>query len=282
MTGEQEQAKRLAERAVETEAHLGLSPSFWPRALLAQFAWYLGRFDEAWVLSEVAWAIEKKAELHPYDRFWSILLHGWQLHERDPPTGRRFAAEAVDLARQLQVPTVLAWSLYLRGTLRRRSDPDAAMIDLREAITVAKLVGANYVEVGSELALVSAMALSAHPDPVETLSRFDQLLERQLDNGDLLRTATTLRQLALHLAEHGHPCPAAVLRAAEVGFPTQPIPAVADPERHESAIRSGDRLLDPATLDECRTEGRSMTIADAARFARNQIQSVRRSIEPLD
>ncbi len=215
--------------------------------------------------SEAAWAIEAEADLAPYDGFWSILLHGWQLHERDPAAARRFADEAVVVARRLQVPTVLAWSLYLRGTVRRRSDPEGAIVDLRESIAVAQVVRANYVEVGAELALVSAMALSVNPDPAETLTRFDKLLERQLQNDDLLRTATTLRQLALHLAERGHSVPRPSSDPPS-GVPHPTDPAVADPERHQAAVRLADQALDPGTLDECRTVGSSMSISEAARF----------------
>jgi predicted ATPase/class 3 adenylate cyclase len=273
-TGDQRRAAHLAEMAIATETRLGLEPTIVTRYLRASTRWYIGRVDEASVRMEEALALHEAQGLDDYDLFMPALLHTWLLHERDPDRARMTTDKLVTMARRIGTPTLEAWALYTRGTLRRRDDPEAAVSDLGRAMAGADAVRAPYLHDGAELALVSTPAATAAADEQETLARFDRLLQRQLDNGDLLRTATTLHQLGLFLAEIGDHQTAAILRAAGETFPSQPLPALRDPERHDAAVRSAELALDRSTLDTCRSEGHDLSIAEAAAAARSRIEAI--------
>ncbi len=140
-------------------------------------------------------------------------------------------------------------------------------------------VRAAYVADGAAAAAVSVMARLGDTDQSVVLRRFQALLARQLDAGDLLRLPTTLRQIALNLAEHGPLGEAAVVLTAETGFPSAPLFATADPDRHATALALIATSLDPTTSRASEALGRSMTITDAARYSQTIIEQLLQAVD---
>lgn len=266
MQGLQDLAAAQSELAIAEEERLSLPTFIYCRIIRVSAAAYQGDIPEGEALWDRHRAIITAAA-EPYDEVWVGVFDNFMQMGTDPAGAVDRARLLIAAAERLGVPTLMAWGLYARGVVMRTVDPSRAVADLDEAVRLASSVRASYCADGAAAAAVSAFALQGHTDQRATLQRFKALLQRQLDAGDQLRIPTTLRQLGLNLAECGRLAEAAVLFAAETTFPSAPLFATADPERHLVALQRITELLDPAVAERCATRGRAMTIIDAARYA---------------
>jgi hypothetical protein len=266
MHGRQDLAAAYADQALAEEQRLGSPPFHGSRTARVAAPAYQGDTASAVELWE-RFRPELITTTDAYDRGWLNVFEAFLLVDRDLARAIATAEAAVSAAEQLGVPTIQAWALYTRGSMLRSTEPARALIDLDRATAIATSVRAWYCADGAATAAVATAGLLGGRDTRVTLQRFEAFLRRQLDADDQLRIPTTLRQLALHLAETGHLKPAAVLLSAETGFPSAPLFTTADPDRHVAAQRLIDQHLDAATRQTCNDRGVAFTIVEAAGYA---------------
>jgi hypothetical protein len=181
-------------------------------------------------------------------------------------SARRRAADLIRRRQATGTPSLRSFAATASATILRRSDPDAALADLRLAIALAR-EGRSLVT--ERIALSEAAALAAQAsNPADALGAIADALGAWQRDGLWRMEWGTLHSLMELLARLGRHWDLLVLDAARQASQTAP-PLVGDQlERLSSAVERAESALgaDPAAA--ARAEGREMTDDQAVAFAR--------------
>ena len=102
-----------------------------------------------------------------------------------------FADRAVVLAEELDNPSLLGWAHYARGEALIGVDPSGAIAAYNQGLSLALAVDNTFLTGMISLALASA--LGRNGEPVDSLERFRESIERWQDAGAWAFLSTTLR-----------------------------------------------------------------------------------------
>jgi predicted ATPase/class 3 adenylate cyclase len=194
--GDIDTALVLADEALESARKSGLADIFMPFRLVAITGILSGNPQRTCRASDEAIQLATERQ-RPFEiaRFKAMKAH-IKLLDPDASIGIDLALEALDEARTLRNPSLLAWCLYVAGTL----DPDEqrALAKLEEAIEFADMVGNRYIA-GIALQVSSWKRRSADRD--EIASGFSRVIAHWYRVANWANLGSSLRLCAVSMHE---------------------------------------------------------------------------------
>jgi predicted ATPase len=181
------------------------------------------------------------------------------------------ADEALAAAREYGNPFWIATALYAYERAFSHADPARALDAARRGITYARDNHLTFVE--SIIAQDAAYLEARHGDLLEALALFERTIDSCNQSGDHANIAATLAYLAAAIEPFDLPDVSAIL----FGFSSQQASTiwVIDFTALSERLRSA---LGKAEFDRCVTLGATMSLADAIRYANEEIADLRASI----
>ncbi len=175
------------------------------------------------------------------------------------------ADDATAAARAAGNPFYIAFALAGCGRAFAETDPARALDAYREGLTYARAQRLAIWE--ALIARESAELESVHGNLERGLGLFDTAISMCHQSGDIVNLATTLAQLAVFLGGDQQPDVAARIYGATTPYPsTVMVVGLVDAVDHLRTV------LGESRFDECVAAGEAMQLADAVRYARDQIQ----------
>lgn len=177
--------------------------------------------------------------------------------------------EAVDVARDLGNQWLVAYALWVRGSVYARVDPGRALTAWREALAYVRRNRVHFFE--GFIARDAALLEPVDADPEESLALFDAAIDSFRRSGNVAQLGITLASVTSLFERIDWPEAAGTLYGAITGQPGS--------EHHVPGLPDlADRIasrLGPDRFDECTSEGKTMDLADTAHYAQEQIRLAR-------
>ena len=174
----------------------------------------------------------------------------------------------IDAAEATHNPYALSFALLAYGIAFRDADPDRAREAMRRGLMIAQDSGnrTNETHLAANLARLEA----EHGDPLAALDYITLAIRNYHDSGNTTNIRAALAVLAVFLDRLGRHEPAATI----AGFAFSPFTAVAIPEINTAIAHLRDVLGDQ-TYESLARKGETMTTAEMATFAYDQIDQAR-------
>lgn len=270
LQGDLQAAEQYA-RGVTTDAWQARARPWWATVTDHVLAMYRGDFLQA---ERLAAAARKAPDT---SATWQVVLAGnvglARLYAGDVDG----AASALTACRNLitgeSSVTARAWAAYVAGETLGVTDPRDALEQLGRSVALAETVGATFV---SGVATVAQAAVATRVgETTLALQRFPEAVRHWQRAGMWVQQWTTLRNLALLLADLGAHGPAAVLLAASEDPPDASAVTGEDRQRIDSLW---DRLLaglGQQEIDRHRATASAMTRTDAVASALTALDDAR-------
>jgi predicted ATPase len=183
------------------------------------------------------------------------------------------ASDLVEAAEATGNPYVLSFALLAYGLAFRDTDPDRALGAMRQALVIARDSGnrANESHVAANLYRVEA----EHGDPLAALDFFAFAIRNYHDAGNMAIFHNPLGALAAFLHRLGRHEPAATIAGFAV---VNPLAVLTFPEI-TTAIANLHEILGDAVYESLAHNGETMTTAEMAAYAYDQIDQARTELE---
>ena len=178
----------------------------------------------------------------------------------------------IDTAEATANPYVLSHALLAYGFAFRDTDPDRAREAMRRGVVIAHDSGNRFDE--THLAGVLALLEAQHGDPLAALEYFTVAIRNHHEAGNAANLRPPLRFLAVFLDRLGHHEAAATI----AGFASNPMTVFAIPGFGTAITHLRDVLGDRA-YDSLARKGETMTTAEMATYAYDQIDQARTELE---
>jgi tetratricopeptide (TPR) repeat protein len=181
---------------------------------------------------------------------------------------RSIADEALRAARASGHPLAISYALHGYGRAFAETDPERALIAMRQAIALAREHGLGFFEAlfARDLASIEAV----YGDPDEGLRLFDVSIEAFHRAGNAGSLGLTLANLTMYLDDIGQPSVAATLHGSSTGYPgINTLPKLPSTVEHLRLV------LGETEFTKYVAAGADMEPADAVRYARQQIEILR-------
>jgi hypothetical protein len=181
---------------------------------------------------------------------------------------RSIADEALAAARASDHPLAVSYTLHGYGRAFVETDPERALIAMRQAIVLAREPGLGFFEALYARDLVSIEG--AYGDPDEGLRLFDVAIEAFHRAGNAGSLGLTLANLTMYLDDIGQPSVAATLHGASTGYPgINTLPKLPSTVEHLRVV------LGETEFTKYVAAGGDMKPVEAVRYARQQIAILR-------
>jgi tetratricopeptide (TPR) repeat protein len=186
---------------------------------------------------------------------------------------RAAANGLIDAAEATHNPFALAYALWAYGHAYRNADPVRALEALRRGLVIAQDSGNRLIE--SHVATVLSQLEAEHGDPLAALDHITLAIRNFYDSGNVALFHSALAALALFLDRLGRLEPAATI----AGFALNPLTATL-PE-FSAAIAHLRDVLGEATYESLARTGETMTTAEMATYAYDQIDQARTELNAV-
>ena len=163
---------------------------------------------------------------------------------------------------------MLSFALLAYGQAFYDADPDRARDALRRGLVIAQDSGNRFNE--TNLAATLARSEAQHGDPLAALEYSTVAIRNHHDSGSTLNMRAALAVLAACLDRLGRYEPAATI----AGFAFNPLTAAWIPEI-KTAIAHQREVLGDQTYESLARKGETMTTAEMATYAYDQIDQAR-------
>jgi predicted ATPase len=262
-TGRPEVAVRYAQTAIAMETDGRYDPFggfYGPRAREAEAHRFAGRNDRR---LEIYQELAAKPGLEGAIGLASLLYVLPEVGRGDE--ARTIADEALAAARAFGHPLVIAYALHAYGRAFAETDPQRALSAMRQAIDFARDHGLGFFEALFARDLASIEAVHGHRD--QALRLFDTAIEAFHRAGNAGSLALTLAYLTGFLDDIDQPSIAAIVHGASTRSP-----AINTVTKLPSIVDHLRLVLGETEFTRCVAAGADMEPAEAARYARQQIE----------
>ncbi|WP_231988805.1 adenylate/guanylate cyclase domain-containing protein [Mycobacterium sp. 1274761.0] len=185
----------------------------------------------------------------------------------------------VEAAQTTGNPYARSFALLVRGMAQSAVDPDGALDTLRMGLEIAQQSG-NRANVGY-IVLTLAMTLNRIDDelgdPVVALDNIALAIRNYHESGNITQLRAALGIFMRFLYRHGDLEPAATIAGFACISPTS-APAV---EEFNTTIADLREVLGDNTYATLAQDGAAMNMATAVTYASDQIDRIRRELQPL-
>ncbi|MEB3983590.1 adenylate/guanylate cyclase domain-containing protein [Mycobacterium sp. 663a-19] len=178
----------------------------------------------------------------------------------------------IDAAEATRNPYMLSLALFAYGFAFRDADPAAAREAMRRGMVVARDSGNRFTEAGLAVALSTLEA--THGDAVAALDYVLVAIRHFDDAGNTGHIGVPLAVLIVLLDRLGRCEPAAVI----AGFGVDPLSTAGFPQVNTTLTHLRD-VLGEATYESLARRGQTMTAAEVATYAYDQIDRARAELE---
>jgi hypothetical protein len=186
---------------------------------------------------------------------------------------RAAATGLIDAAGATHNPFALSFALHAYGYAFRDADPVRALEAPRRGLAIAQGSGNRYVE--SLLAAIVCRVEAEHGDPLAALDHVRLVIGSFHDPGNTAMMRSPLSTLAALLDRIGRYEPAATI----VGFAISPL--TASVPQLSTAITHLRGVLGDQTYESLARTGETMTTAEMASYAYDQIDQARAELNPV-
>jgi predicted ATPase/class 3 adenylate cyclase/DNA-binding CsgD family transcriptional regulator len=265
-TGRGEEAVTRAQTAsrLGTDARYDPFPPGWATFIEALAQVYCGRLDRYLELTEAV--SSRSGSIGAFGL--AGLVDGLQGNGRIDEAMELVEA-AVERSRAAANPWGIAYSLWIRGSVYAHTDPARALAAWREGLEYVRVHRVHFFE--GFIARDAALLRLTDADPEESLALFAAAIDSFRHSGNVAQLTITLASVTSLFERIDAPEAAGTLYGAITG------PVGGDhhvPDLPDLAARIGVKL-GTARFDACAAAGASMDLAEAAHYAREQIQAAR-------
>ena len=178
----------------------------------------------------------------------------------------------VETAESTRNPWAISFALWAYGYAHGETDPNRARDAMRRGLAIAQDVGSRYTQTG--LAGVLARVETEYGDPVAALDYVTVTIRNYHDSGNNPAFRVALAILVSLLDRLGRYEPAAII----AGFALSPLTATGL-SWFTAAMAHLHEVLGSEAYEPLAQKGKSMTTAEMARYAYDQIDQVRTELE---
>jgi len=190
-TGDLREAVELAERGLSLPGDA--TTSAYLRTVLSEAALFEGRLEDVERLCAEVHELGAAEELGAVGWLSELMAPLVTAYRGDPAGASREAEALEEWAVRLGSGPLRAWALYIRGESQLDTDPDASLVLLDAALSLAREQGDRYV---AGVALVSIASLRGrHGDPRLAVPLFREVVDHWASLGDWTHQWTTLRSV---------------------------------------------------------------------------------------
>ena len=181
----------------------------------------------------------------------------------------------IDAAEATGNPCVLSFALHAYGWAVHHADPVRSLAALRRGLAIAQDSGnrANQTNLATNLCL-----FAEHDDPLAAFDYFTVAIGNYHDSGNTYMLRTLLGILAAFFDRPGRYEPAATIAGFAVTSPVAALPAMAE---FRTAIAHLRNVLGEATYESLARKGETMTTAEMATYAYDQIDQARAELNAV-
>jgi predicted ATPase/class 3 adenylate cyclase len=269
--GELDRGRALALEAFRASEHLSDDVQARARTALIMIATYDGDFDEAYRLARQN---RDRADERTVTPFIAVgddtLLAVYAAMTGDPETAHRHAEQALQKARQVGNPSILATALWVAGLVSQRDDPDQALEYLDESAALLRQ-GAFHVSMG----LVHAHRARLRDERGElnlALDALDEGLDYFRRAGPQLDVVAIFAQMSRTFARNGRPEASATIAGIVSEGAINALAVPGTPERVARASAPARTELGDHVYQQLYAHGAAMTYPEAIDYARTQLE----------
>ena len=265
-TGRPEQAVAHAQTATSLAAPPQYDPfePGWADFIQALAQVYCGHLDRYLELTERVAALPGAARAFGLPGFVDGLQATGRIDE-----ALDLVDEAVAAARAQGNPWLIAYALWVRGSVYARVDPEHALTAWREGLDFVRAHRIHFFE--GFIARDAALLKLVDADPEEALALFDAAIDSFRQAGNVAQLTITLASVTALFERIDSPEVASKLYGA---ITCQPGSEHHVPDLPEVAGRLSSKL-GSERFDECASSGAIMDLIETAHYAREQIQLAR-------
>ncbi len=180
----------------------------------------------------------------------------------------------IDAAEATANPYALSLALMAYGFACRDAYPDRALEAMHRGLVIAQDSGNRFNE--AHLAANLAQVEAERGDPLAALDHITLAIRHLHDSGNVAVIGSPLTNLAIFLDRLGHYEPAATI----AGFAVSPLTAAAFP-KITTAITHLRDVLGKGTYESLARKGETMTTAEMAMYAYDQIDQARAALNAV-
>jgi predicted ATPase len=182
----------------------------------------------------------------------------------------------IDAAEAAANPYVLSFALLAYGMAVHDADPVGSLAALRRGLAIAQYSGNRANE--SHLAANLCRLEAEHGDPLAALDYFTVAIRNYHDSGNTFMMRSPLGLLAAFFDGLGRYAPAATVAGFAI---TSPMGAIAAFAEVSTAIAHLRDVLGQATYESLARKGQTMTTAEMATYAYDQIDQARAELNAI-